>query len=214
MQAAAVRGAPRFAWRTSMVEKSRSACALLTLVASCSSDEDFASTQNNLTFPAPGESRTIGFEIDAANQPIARGTYIAEQYAAIGMHFNGAFAVGFLQAPAAAPSDGHLTSGLATSSPSSTPNHDAISRISHRIGTCTPATSAGVHRQLRRECSLVRRPRFAAGDIRGQVRILVQEARRPRPEQHRHHHQVSDTERTIEPLGIAEARRKRPEPIA
>ena len=77
-----------------MTMKLRSACALLAFVGGCSSEEDIASTTNGLTFPAPGESRTIGFEFDAAEQPIPRGTYIAEQYAAAGIHFNGAFAVG------------------------------------------------------------------------------------------------------------------------
>src|SRR5258705_12797519 len=61
---------------TSMLVKLRSACALFALVGGCSSEEATDSTQGGLTFPAPGESRTIGFELDAADQPIARGTYI------------------------------------------------------------------------------------------------------------------------------------------
>lgn len=75
-----------------MIVKSRSACALL-MILGCGSEQDTDALQG-LTFPGPGESRGIGFELDAADQPIARGTYISEQYAAIGVHFNGAFAVG------------------------------------------------------------------------------------------------------------------------
>src|SRR5262249_13819202 len=52
------------------------------------------------------------------------------------------------------------------------------------------------------ESPLVGRPRFAADDIGGQVRIFVQNARSFQPEQHRHHHQITGAERSIEPIGI------------
>src|SRR5260370_8948676 len=65
---------------------------------------------------------------------------------------------------------------------------------------------ADVNRQLSVESPLVGGPRFAAGDIAGQVRI-VQNARRFQPEQHPHHHTVPRAERTIEPAGTPQAPR-------
>jgi len=46
----------------------------------------------------------------------------------------------------------------------------------------------GVDRALRGESPFVCGPRFAAGNIGGQFRKLVQKAGRSKPEQHRHHH--------------------------
>src|SRR5688572_31884710 len=73
---------------------------------------------------------------------------------------------------------------------------------------------AGIDCQLSGEGPPVGGPRFAAGDIGGQVRIFVQNARRFQPEQHRHHHQVARVERAIEPVGIAQATRKLFQPDA
>src|SRR5262245_23042363 len=73
---------------------------------------------------------------------------------------------------------------------------------------------AGVNRQLGGESPFVGRPRFTAGEISGQVWVFVENARRFDPEQHRHHHQIARTERTIEPVGIAEAGRKLFQPVA
>jgi hypothetical protein len=63
------------------------------------------------------------------------------------------------------------------------------------------------------ESTLVGGPRFAAGDVGGEVRIFVQHSRCFQPEQHRHHHQVARAERTIEPVGIAKAIGKFVQPI-
>ena len=64
----------------------------------------------------------------------------------------------------------------------------------------------GVDRQLRGESPLVGGPRFAARDIGGEVGIFVEQARRPQPQQHRHHHQVAGAERAVQPVGVAQAR--------
>ena len=72
----------------------------------------------------------------------------------------------------------------------------------------------GVDRQLGGEGPFVCGPRFAAGDVGGQVRELVQKARRSEPEQHRHHHQVARAEGPIEPVGIAQAGRELDQSIA
>src|SRR3984885_7166067 len=72
---------------------------------------------------------------------------------------------------------------------------------------------ASENRQLSVESTHVGGPRFAAGDIGGEVRILVQHTRCFQPEQHRHHHQVARTECTIEPVGIAKATGKFAQPL-
>ena len=72
---------------------------------------------------------------------------------------------------------------------------------------------ASENRQLSVESTLVGGPRFAAGDIGGEVRIFVQHTRCFQPEQHRHHHQVARAERTIEPVGIAKATGKFAQPV-
>src|SRR3954465_10717421 len=64
---------------------------------------------------------------------------------------------------------------------------------------------AGVDRVLSFESPLVRGPGLAAGHISRQVRVLVQQARRSRPEEHRHHEEVAGAERAIEPGGITQA---------
>jgi hypothetical protein len=53
--------------------------------------------------------------------------------------------------------------------------------------------------------TLVGRPRFAAGYVGRKLREFVQNPRGPHSEQHRHHHQVTGAEPTIQPVGIAEA---------
>src|SRR5882757_10878494 len=73
---------------------------------------------------------------------------------------------------------------------------------------------AGVDRQLSSESPLVGGPRFAAGDIGGEVWIFVQHARWFQPEQDRHHHQVTRAERTIEPVGAAKVSGELVEPVA
>ena len=75
-------------------EHSWKAITVLVIAAGCSTDDRTTATESPLSTPAPGDTLTIGFEVDAADQPIPRGTYIDEQFAAIGVHFNGAFAVG------------------------------------------------------------------------------------------------------------------------
>src|SRR5947207_6278982 len=86
-----------------------------------------------------------------------------------------------------------------------------------RLTTSSRPRSAGrwfacVDRQLSVEGALVGGPRFAAGHIGGEVRTFVQQTRRPQPEQHRHHHQVTRAERAIEPGGIAKATGKLVQP--
>lgn len=69
----------------------------------------------------------------------------------------------------------------------------------------------GENRQLSIESTLEGRPRFAADDIGGEVRI--QHPRSVQPAQHRHHQNITGAERTIEPVGIAKARGKFAEPV-
>src|SRR6185369_12220232 len=69
----------------------------------------------------------------------------------------------------------------------------------------TRSLTFGIDRQLCRESSLVGGPRFATGHISCERWKFIEQARWSRPEQNRHHHQVTRTERAIEPLGIAEA---------
>src|SRR3546814_15278632 len=59
------------------------------------------------------------------------------------------------------------------------------------------------NRQLSVESTLDGGPRFAAGDIGGEVRVFVQHARPVKPAQTRHHQQVPGAERAIEPVGVA-----------
>jgi hypothetical protein len=54
-------------------------------------------------------------------------------------------------------------------------------------GPSSAGRCGGENRQLIVEGTLVGRPRFAAGDIGGEVRILLQYARSGQPAQHRHH---------------------------
>ena len=65
--------------------------------ASCSApsrtDEEAASTRA-LTTPAPGATLVIGFEVDANDAPLAPGTLLDEQFAPVGVHFNGRFFLG------------------------------------------------------------------------------------------------------------------------
>ena len=69
-------------------------------------------------------------------------------------------------------------------------------------------------RQLSSKCTLVRRARFAARNIRGEVREFVQQARHAQSQQHRHHDEITRTEFAVEPVGIAEASGKLVQPIA
>jgi hypothetical protein len=72
---------------------------------------------------------------------------------------------------------------------------------------------ASENRQLSVESTLEGGPRFAAGDIGGEVPIFVQHTRCFQPEQHRDHHQVARAECTIEPVGIAKATREFAQPV-
>jgi hypothetical protein len=72
----------------------------------------------------------------------------------------------------------------------------------------------GIKGQLSGEGTLVRGPRFAAGDVGGKVRIFVQNARRFQPEQPRYHHEVTRVELAIEPVGTAKAAGKFAQPDA
>jgi len=71
---------------------------------------------------------------------------------------------------------------------------------------------ASENRQLGVESTLEGRPRFAAGDIGGEVRIVLQHTRSVQPAQHRHHQQVAGAERAVEPVGIAEPAGKLAQP--
>src|SRR5260221_10101014 len=71
----------------------------------------------------------------------------------------------------------------------------------------------GENRQLSIESTPEGRPRFAAGYIGGEVRIFVQYIRSVQPAQHGHHQKVTGAERTIEPIGIAQATGKFGQPV-
>src|SRR3546814_4372622 len=58
-------------------------------------------------------------------------------------------------------------------------------------------------RQLSVESSLEGGPCFAAGDVGGEVGIVVQYSRSVQPAQHRYHQQIAGAERAIEPVGVA-----------
>src|SRR5580693_8828834 len=62
------------------------------------------------------------------------------------------------------------------------------------------------NRQLRGECPPEGGPRFAAGNIGGEIRIVVQYSRSLRAEQHRHHQKIARVELTLKPVCIAKAR--------
>src|SRR5947208_2482129 len=62
---------------------------------------------------------------------------------------------------------------------------------------------ASENRQLSFESTLKGGPRFAAGDIGGEVRIFRQYPRSFQPAQHPDHHQVTSAEFTVQPVGIA-----------
>ena len=64
--------------------------------------------------------------------------------------------------------------------------------------------AARENRQLIGERPLVGGPRFAAGDVSGEVRIVRKYPRALQPAQHRHHQQITGAERAVEPVGIAE----------
>src|SRR3546814_19071716 len=68
------------------------------------------------------------------------------------------------------------------------------------------------NRQLSVESTLEGGPRFAAGDIGGEVRVFVQHPRPLQPAQHRHHQQVTGAERAIEPVGVTKATGKLAQP--
>ena len=79
-----------------MTQKLRAgfALALVTSTACGTEPEDEGTISSALSYPAPGDTLTIGFETDANDQPIARGALLDEQYAGVGVHFNGAFSIG------------------------------------------------------------------------------------------------------------------------
>ena len=84
-----------------------------------------------------------------------------------------------------------------------------------RADRCQPVGRLPVNnRQLSGESTLVGGPRFAAGDIGGEVRIFVQYTRSFQPEQHRHHQQVTGAECSVEPVGIAKPTGKFAQPYA
>ncbi len=100
------------------------------------------------------------------------------------------------------------------------PNCPVVSRFDFRLSTQSGPLSAGrwlagENRQLSVESTLVGGPRFAAGDIGGEVRIFVQDARSASTGA------APDTiirspgaERAIEPVGIAKAIGKLAQPFA
>src|SRR3546814_8470946 len=69
-------------------------------------------------------------------------------------------------------------------------------------------------RQLSVESSLEGGPGFAAGDVGGEVGIVVQYSRSVQPAQHRYHQQIAGAERAIEPVGVAKATGKVAQPDA
>src|SRR3954464_14217921 len=77
----------------------------------------------------------------------------------------------------------------------------------------SPPPACGVNRQLGGESPLIGRPRFGTGDIGGEVRIFVQNARCFQPE-YRDHHQVAPTDPPSEPVGTADAGGQLLQPVA
>src|SRR5260370_29227526 len=77
-----------------------------------------------------------------------------------------------------------------------------------RAGRC-----GGEIRQLSIESTPEGRPRFDGGYIGGEVGIFVQYIRSVQPAQHGHHQKVTGAERTIEPVGIAQATGKFAQPV-
>src|SRR5260370_16224322 len=71
----------------------------------------------------------------------------------------------------------------------------------------------GENRQLSIESTPEGRPRFAAGYIGGEVRILEQYIRSVPPAQPGHHQKGTAAERTIEPVGTAHATGKFAQPV-
>src|SRR3546814_11944860 len=69
-------------------------------------------------------------------------------------------------------------------------------------------------RQLSIERSLEGGPGLAAGDVGGEVGIVVQYSRSVQPAQHRYHQQIAGAERAIEPVGVAKATGKVAQPDA
>src|SRR3954466_15335360 len=57
-------------------------------------DSGSAPRSSALSFPGRGERVFIDFETDAAGAPLTRGTVLAEQYAAVGIHFENSFIIG------------------------------------------------------------------------------------------------------------------------
>lgn len=70
------------------------------------------------------------------------------------------------------------------------------------------------NRKLRRECANVGGPGFRAGDVSGEVRRIVQQARSLQPKQNRDHQQVPGAEVAIEPICIAEPAGEIAKPVA
>src|SRR6187549_1399 len=94
------------------------------------------------------------------------------------------------------------------------PDTCPTARAGAQLARSTSRRLADVGRQLSVVGSLVCGPRFAAREIGGQVRKLVQDPRGLRPEQHRYHQEVAGAERPVEPLGIPEASGELGEPGA
>src|SRR5882672_9853045 len=88
-------------------------------------------------------------------------------------------------------------------------------RMEFSVSSLLPAgrSLAGENRQLSFESTLEGGPRFAAGDIGGEVRIFLQDPRSVQPAQHLDHHQVTSAEFTVQPVGIAKAIGKLAQPV-
>ncbi len=98
------------------------------------------------------------------------------------------------------------------------PSAQVVAKCHDGLGLGPDPSSAGrwparENCQLGIESPLVGGPYLAAGDIGGEVRICIQKTGGLQPEQHRHHHQVAGTERTVEPVGIPKATGKLVQPV-
>ena len=72
----------------------------------------------------------------------------------------------------------------------------------------------GEYRELGVESPLVGGARLTAGNIGGEVRTVLHDARFIQPAQHQDHQQVARAELAVEPIGIAEASGKLAQPAA
>ena len=71
--------------------------SLLVALVSCDAtprDGSLERRQSAIAPPAPGETITLEFETDPSGAPLPRGTVLAEQFAALGVHFHNGYMIG------------------------------------------------------------------------------------------------------------------------